>query len=125
MKTSRPWPRYATDYRSLVEMAKAQGWPVVAANVPRRHASSVTKTGLSALDGLSPAERAWVAANLQCPRDPSLNRFLQQMSGHQGMAGEKPSGASGKPPTAAAQPGPPVVEVASEDQRSASRRCLY
>ena len=32
-----PWPRYATDYRPLVEFAKAHGWPVVAANVPRRY----------------------------------------------------------------------------------------
>ncbi len=36
LKSSRPWPRYATDYRPLVEMAKANGWPVIAANVPRR-----------------------------------------------------------------------------------------
>src|ERR671912_1253030 len=35
LKTSRPWPRYATDYRPLVERAKAAGWPVIAANVPR------------------------------------------------------------------------------------------
>src|SRR6478752_8371909 len=30
--TSRPWPRYATDYRPLVELGKESGWPVVAAN---------------------------------------------------------------------------------------------
>ena len=27
LKGSRPWPRYATDYRPLVEMAKGHGWP--------------------------------------------------------------------------------------------------
>ena len=41
LESSRPWPRYATDYRMLVEMAKANGWPMIAANVPRRYASSV------------------------------------------------------------------------------------
>jgi uncharacterized iron-regulated protein len=92
LKTSRPWPRYATDYRSLVEMAKAQGWPVIASNVPRRHALSVAKAGLSALDGLPSTERAWVAVDLQCPRDVYFDRFSDTMSGHQKpSAGEKPS----------------------------------
>ena len=47
---------------------RAQGWPVVAANVPRRFASSVAKTGLTALDTLTPTERSWVAAELKCPQ---------------------------------------------------------
>ena len=44
-RSARPWPRYATDYRPLVEFAKREGWPVVAANVPRRIASAVAKIG--------------------------------------------------------------------------------
>src|SRR5690606_38539891 len=27
LEVTRPWPRYATDYRPLVETAKANGWP--------------------------------------------------------------------------------------------------
>src|SRR4029079_19218104 len=27
LKTSRPWPRYGTDYRPLVEFARAHHWP--------------------------------------------------------------------------------------------------
>ena len=84
LKTSRPWPRYATDYRALVEMAKAQGWPVIAANVPRRYASSVAKTGLTALDGLPSAERVWVASDLRCPHDAYFDRFAESMTSHQG-----------------------------------------
>src|SRR6187549_1970408 len=34
LKESRPWPAYATDYRPLVEFAKAHKLPVIAANVP-------------------------------------------------------------------------------------------
>ena len=97
LKTSRPWPRYATDYRALVEMARAQGWPVIAANVPRRYASSVAKTGLTALDALPAAERAWVASDLRCPRDGYFDRFAASMTNHQGTAGEKPS-SSATPP---------------------------
>ena len=84
LESSRPWPRYATDYRMLVEMAKANGWPMIAANVPRRYASSVAKTGLTALDTLSPTERSWVAADLRCPRDAYFDRFAKTMSGHDG-----------------------------------------
>src|SRR6266550_3454057 len=32
---SRPWPRYATDYRPIVEFAKANHLPILASNVPR------------------------------------------------------------------------------------------
>src|SRR4051812_5249570 len=52
LKTSRPWPRYATDYRPLIELAKAQAWPVIAANVPRRYASEIAKAGLEPLTSL-------------------------------------------------------------------------
>jgi uncharacterized iron-regulated protein len=88
---SRPWPRYATDYRPLVELAKSQGWPVIAANVPRLFASSVAKTGLTALDRLTPTERSWVAANIQCPKDAYFDRFAATMSGHDGPGAAKAS----------------------------------
>src|ERR1700752_2573432 len=45
LKVSRPWPRYATDYKPLVDFAVAKEWPVVAANVPRPIASEVAKAG--------------------------------------------------------------------------------
>jgi uncharacterized iron-regulated protein len=89
LKASRPWPRYATDYRPLVEMAREYGWPVVAANVPRRHASAVAKTGRTALDELSPADRENVARDLQCPTDAYFNRFADTMSSHPPPGHEK------------------------------------
>ena len=104
LKISRPWPRYATDYRPLVELAKAQGWPVVASNVPRRLASSVAKTGLTALETLTPADRAWAAADIQCPRDAYFERFAAQMNGHQASPGDKNTAAS----PGAASPGVPA-----------------
>jgi uncharacterized iron-regulated protein len=82
LKESRPWPRYATDYRPLVEMAKREGWPVVAANVPRRVASSVAKSGQAAIGQLPPADRLLMAAELQCPHDAYFARFSQAMNGH-------------------------------------------
>ncbi len=88
LEASRPWPRYATDYRPLVELSKAQGWPVIAANVPRRLASEVAKSGQGALDSLTPADRARAARDLQCPRDAYYDRFAAQMGSHPGPAAD-------------------------------------
>lgn len=85
LKASRPWPRYATDYRPLVEWAKSRGWPVIAGNVPRRLASFVSRAGLSGLDTLSPGDRLLIATELNCPRDSYFDRFAKtmgDMSGH-------------------------------------------
>ncbi|MEO8333681.1 MAG: ChaN family lipoprotein [bacterium] len=79
---SRPWDRYATDYRPLVQLARARGWPVVAANVPRPIASAVGRRGLVALDSLPPASRAWAARDNNCPRDRYYELFADQMKGH-------------------------------------------
>lgn len=87
LKGSRPWPRYATDYRPLVEFAKAHKWPVVAANVPRRIASDIAKTGRAAVDALSAADRRLAATDLQCPHDDYFDRFAEQMGAHPASSG--------------------------------------
>jgi uncharacterized iron-regulated protein len=84
LKDSRPWPRYGTDYRALVELAKTQRWPVIAANVPRRIASAVAKDGRGAIDRLSAEERAFVARDLECPLDRYFDRFAESMGSHPG-----------------------------------------
>jgi uncharacterized iron-regulated protein len=43
LELSRPWPNYQERYRPLVELAKARGLAVVAANVPRRAAAAVAE----------------------------------------------------------------------------------
>jgi uncharacterized iron-regulated protein len=88
LKGSRPWPRYTTDYRPLVEFARREQWPVVAANVPRRIAADVAKGGKPAVDSLSAADRSLAAVDLQCPHDTYFDRFAEQMGsgGHQSGA---------------------------------------
>lgn len=84
LKDSRPWPRYATDYRPIVEYAKAHKLPVVASNVPRRVASEVGKAGLSAVEGLG-ADRRLAASDMLCPSSGSYyDRFVAAMGGHAG-----------------------------------------
>ena len=53
LASSRPWKNYKTDYRPLVEFAKENKLPVIAANAPRRYVNMVSRNGRGALDALS------------------------------------------------------------------------
>jgi len=78
---SRPWPRYATDYRPLVEFAKSHQIPVLASDVPRRIASEVSKSGMSVVEGLG-ADRALAARDIHCPTSGAYyERFMEAMGG--------------------------------------------
>jgi uncharacterized iron-regulated protein len=90
LKNARPWPRYATDYRPLVELAKTHRWAVIAANVPRRLASAVAKGGRDAIDQLGEADRAFAARELQCPLDGYFDRFAKSMDSHPAAPDQKP-----------------------------------
>jgi uncharacterized iron-regulated protein len=84
LKEARPWPRYTTDYRPLIEFARAHHLPIVASNAPKRIASEVSRSGLSALEGLG-SERAQVAGAPQCPTSGDyFDRFAKAMGGHAG-----------------------------------------
>ena len=84
LKGSRPWPRYATDYRPIVEFAKAHKLPIVAANVPRRMASEVGKKGMPAIEG---ADRAFASKELECPaKGDYFDRFTAAMGNHAGSS---------------------------------------
>ena len=82
LNAARPWPRYTSDYRALVELAKASGWPVVAANVPRRIAAAVAKTVKDAITALPESDRPFVARDLECPLDGYFDRFATSMGSH-------------------------------------------
>ena len=85
LKDSRPWPRYASDYRPLIEFAKAHHLPIVASNVPRRIASDVSKNGMPAIEKLGSDDRAFAAREVQCPTSGDYyQRFGEAMGGHEG-----------------------------------------
>lgn len=79
---ARPWPRYRTDYRPLVEFARMHGWRVVASNVPRSIANGVSRTGLESLATLADGDRRLVARMLGCPLDGYFDRFAASMREH-------------------------------------------
>ncbi|MET0624318.1 MAG: ChaN family lipoprotein [Pyrinomonadaceae bacterium] len=51
--SSRPWRNYETDYRPLIEYARARRLPVIAANAPARYVSRVSNQGPGSLTALS------------------------------------------------------------------------
>lgn len=82
LKDSRPWPRYATDYRPIIEFARTHHIPVIGSDVPRHIATDVAKSGMAVVDGLG-ADRKLAARELQCPTSGDYyERFLQAMGGH-------------------------------------------
>ena len=91
LRTARAWPNYAADYRPLVEIARREGWPVVASNAPRHYATAISAAGLGALSIVDPANRHLLAADLDCPRDEYYRRFVDAIQGH-------PTGGTGPDP---------------------------
>ena len=91
LANSRPWPNYPTDYRPMVELAKAESLPVVAANIPRPLASRVAKQGLEpAQAGYTIQESCWVASDVSAPLGLYWELFYATMAammgGHSGDA---------------------------------------
>jgi uncharacterized iron-regulated protein len=82
--TARLWPNYKTDYKPLVDFAKANSLPFIATNVPRRFASIVFKKGFEGLEALSSQEKEWIAP-LPIPYDaelPGYQNMMKMMGGH-------------------------------------------
>ena len=59
-RQSRPWPNYATDYRPLLLLARAQQIPVMGTNAPRRYAQQVARGSLAALDALPAVDKSYL-----------------------------------------------------------------
>jgi len=54
------WKNYKTDYKPLVKFALTNKIPFIATNIPRRYAALVNKSGLEALDSLSPEAKSFL-----------------------------------------------------------------
>ncbi len=60
LRSARPWDEYRARYRPVVEVARTEGAPVIAANAPRRYVNLVTREGPDALDSLSDLARSYL-----------------------------------------------------------------
>lgn len=89
---SRAWPNYETDYKPLIEFAKENDLTVVAANIPRRYASMISKQGMNALDSLSVEEKKFVAGKHKVYDDEYKVRFIRTMQSNMKHSSKMPSG---------------------------------
>ena len=83
LKAARPWPRYATDYKPLVDFAMSKNWPIVAGSVPRSIAAEVSRDGLDALKTRPASDRVLFAREWRCPETGAyFRRFKDAMHTH-------------------------------------------
>ncbi len=83
LSEAKMWPNYKTDYKPLLEFAKANKLNVIASNIPRRYANLVYRKGITALDSLTDSKQ-WIAplpitVDLELPGYKSM---ISSMGGH-------------------------------------------
>lgn len=84
---ARAWHNYK-DYRPLIELAKTQQIPVIAANAPARYVNMVNRTGLTSLEKLSKTAKVWLPPlPIDTATGTYYEKFLQIMGGHAGNMG--------------------------------------
>ncbi len=86
IKEGRAWKNYS-DYKPMVEYAKANQVPVIAANTPPRYTNAVTRGGLEALSKFSIASRSWLPPPVDTATGRYYEKFLEIMGGHGVMPG--------------------------------------
>ena len=83
---ARLWNNYKTDYKPLVELAKASNFPFIATNIPRRYASMVASSGFEVLDSLTAEAKEYIAP-LPVDYNPELPGYKAMLS-MMGMPGK-------------------------------------
>ena len=82
---ARAWPNYEQSYRPLVEFAKDNSLPVVAANAPKQAVICVSKEGPEILEIMPMPDRGWSAAELHIEEGAYLDKyrsFIENSSTH-------------------------------------------
>jgi uncharacterized iron-regulated protein len=125
LAAARPWSNYVTDYRPLVEYARMQDLPVIAANAPQRYVSRVSRLGPEALADLSPDARALLPPDIAPASDALRAEFfalMQGMMGHGGATETDSTEAEATTEAGAVHGGAPDLEnlLAAQNLRDAS-----
>jgi len=82
IKDGRAWKNYNTDYKPIVEYAKHNKLPIIAANAPRRYVRIVSSKGLDKLNELNEtALKSLAPLPIQAPEDSRYHeKFFQTMN---------------------------------------------
>ncbi len=86
-KDTRLWGNYGTDYKPLIEFAKANKLNFVATNIPRRYASMVYHKGLASLDTISKEAKQWIAP-LPIKYDSTVQSYKEIFENSGGHGGQ-------------------------------------
>lgn len=79
MSDANAWPNYESDYRPLIELAKAEERDVIAANAPKPIVKCIGQQGISYLDKLDIDEKSWLAKHIDLSDSPYKSKFLSSM----------------------------------------------
>lgn len=83
----RAWHNYK-DYRPMIEYARSNKIPVIAANAPARYVNMVNRMGLASLDKLDKTAKAWLPPlPIDTATGAYYNKFIEIMGGHNAMGG--------------------------------------
>jgi uncharacterized iron-regulated protein len=83
----RAWHNYK-DYRPMIEYARSNKIPVVAANAPARYVNMVNRMGLASLYRLDKTAKAWLPPlPIDTATGSYYNKFIDIMGGHNAMGG--------------------------------------
>lgn len=93
IKSGRAWKKYKTDYKPMIEFAKENNIPIIAANAPRRYVNMVGRTGAESLSNLSAQAKQFLPPLPYKTASPAyakkFNDLMEKYS--QGaMSGKKP-----------------------------------
>lgn len=81
LKNTQAWDNYESDYRPLVEIARQNQLPVIAANAPRNIVKCVGRQGPEYIQALDDERKALVAKNIDVSDSPYRQKFLGNMHG--------------------------------------------
>ena len=76
----RLWSNYNTDYKPLVELAKAEKIPFVATNIPRRYANMTYKKGIESLNVLSDLAKSFIVPLSSFKFDSTITCYKEMVS---------------------------------------------
>ncbi|MEM8560352.1 MAG: ChaN family lipoprotein [Bacteroidota bacterium] len=121
LASARPWSNYDTDYRPLVEHAREQGWPVIAANAPARYVRLVSQQGVEGLAALPDGAQAFLPDSIASASDALASKFMatmMEMMGHGGGSGDSGSEDSAPEGSGSEDGVSEEVERVDEEERS-------
>src|SRR5262249_16330456 len=85
--SGRAWSNYRWDYKPLLQIAKANHMPVIAANAPKRYVDIVSKKGQAALMSLTPGAKRNLPPLPYAAASPQYReRFEREMNQQMGKA---------------------------------------